>query len=506
MQAPAFSLDYFPSADVAWSLFRETQRINVQSATPKEPRLGGRQDYFDTRFATYGSQGSSNGPWERDMMPSGPQTPYSTGNTPPVVATPHSSRSHRNSMVNSLSTSPEHSAIKAARRSNSNLSAAFSLSKAFTSLGTSPTSQDRYKAAEADLSTSAPTAPTSSVTWGSTTFYSSNSSNSPDKRRRSQSSRRSSFKTFDGAYDTDSDDDGYGTDDSYYDAGKVFVPNKKPSERKIKVILKSQHLFDSEGHASVPLLPPKQLSKFQAYRDIYADQLGAWGLFIQHAEILKFNGLINYWYNDSPIYPMEAQLLTERSGDNTDKSQQLALYQTQGLFDSETSQSIVNHGLGSNHNSNFTMSGLPIETPSTMPSSHYSLNTPTLQRLDSAATSDMKEKKYQPPPGTRNCYICMERIRGLFVGCPRGEHRAHATCYEGYVDGRSEEEMRGLGVSCGCKPFELEDWKSDLETSWGSIMGKNGKLNVPFTTLGNHGLYNHLNDVHDKTYQNGVHQ
>jgi hypothetical protein len=482
MQAPAFSLDYFPSAEVAWSLFG-SQKIRVQSATPKEPRSAGPQDYLDSRVTTYGSQGSSSGPWERDLIPSGPQTPYSTGDTPPAI-TPYSSRSHshRNSIVNGLSSSPEHATNKYARRSNSNLSPAFSLSKAFTSLSTSPTTQDRFKAAEADLSTSAPTAPTSSVTWGSTTFYSSTSSRSPEKRRRSQSSRRASFRTmgFDGAYDSDDEDeDEYETDELYYDASKVYTPTKKkPDERKIKVALKNQHLFDAEGHASVPLLMPQNNAKFHAYREVYADQLTAWGLHIQHAEILKFNDLINYWPTDTPVYPLQAQLVRSRVFIETEATPQtVPKYRGASMFSlSEPPPDLHNDGPMISRESVFDTE--PQEAVDATTSSwDYALSKPASEKHTFEAETGTKVKpKNNSLRGSQNCYICLERIQGLFVSCPRGEHKAHATCYEEYVDGRSEQDMLGRGVSCGCKPYEAEDWTSEgLETSWGSILAMKSK-------------------------------
>lgn len=431
MKAPAFSLDYFPSKEVAWSLYQESKNVNVQAATPGS---AGPWDYFDTRVGTYGSAGSSNGPWERDLVPNEPQTPYSTGNTPPVF--PSHSRSSRNSMVTSLSSSPEQGANRNARRSNSNLTAAFSLSKAFN-LGTSPSSQDRFRS-EADLSTSAPT---SGITWGSTTFYSGSSSISPQKKRRN-SSRRSSFKTFDSAYSTESSGDDYTTDDSYVDA-KAYIPakEKNPSIPSIKVTLKNQNQFDQEGHASVPLLPPEHAGKYASYREIYADQLSAWDLPIKRAEMLKFNGFINYWPNDMPVsnYGSAAGDIVKNDGSGSE-------------------------GVLSKESSGYTL----IAPPDEYPRSPGPLSPAPLTLNDTgfgANTESVFEKEVKPKKnstvthdgffvGSKNCAICWERIAGLAVKCPTGMHMAHLKCYEDYVDGRSAKEMEGRGVSCGCKEYE----------------------------------------------------
>jgi hypothetical protein len=246
--------------------------------------------------------------------------------------------------------------------------------------------------------------------------------------------------------------------------------------------LKNQHLFDIEGHASVPLLPPKEAHKYHAYREIYADQLGAWDLQIQRAEILKFNGLINYWHTDTPVYPMQAQLARDGMSEAHELMLQLSpKHGAQNLFGSLPHRQQIPTDVYT------SIQPLPLRhydditgEPLLKPVFHhnivdYSLPKAELDKSDASAETEAKSKPKHPILGSRNCHICLERIQGLFVSCPRGEHKAHATCYEEYVDGRSEEEMRGKGVSCGCKPRETEDWKSEgLETSWGSIMG--GKL------------------------------
>jgi hypothetical protein len=289
MKAPAFSLDYFPSRDVAWSLFRDPKVVLSTPITPMSLRPTGSWEYFDTRIGTYGSAGSSNGPWVGDVVPSGPQTPYSTGNTPPIFL---NHRSHRNSSLNSLSTSPEQQqqTHRTARRSNSNLSAALSsLSRPFAIMSSSPSANDRFRT-DGDLSTSAPA---TAITWGSTTFYSGSSSLSPEKRRRSYT-KRNSFATHESTYSSTDESDFDYTDYSD-DELSVRPIVKQPNAPEIKVVLKNQHLFDDEAHASIPLLPPENAAKYSAYRELYADQLSTWGLYIQRAEILKFNGLTNYW-------------------------------------------------------------------------------------------------------------------------------------------------------------------------------------------------------------------
>ncbi|KIW51566.1 hypothetical protein PV05_10274 [Exophiala xenobiotica] len=68
------------------------------------------------------------------------------------------------------------------------------------------------------------------------------------------------------------------------------VQLKKPSRRKkIKVHLWNQSQFDLDGYPHTPLLDPSLSRKCGAYRACYANLLDVWQMFVQRAEILKFD-------------------------------------------------------------------------------------------------------------------------------------------------------------------------------------------------------------------------
>jgi hypothetical protein len=473
MKAPAFSLDYFPSREVAWSLFRDPKIVLQAPMTSMGLRSAGSWDYFDTsRIGTYGSAGSSNGPWVSDVLPSGPQTPYSTGNTPPIL--PYH-RSHRNSVINSLSTSPEQlQQHRGARRSNSNLSAALSsFSRPFAILSSSPSTNDRFRA-EADISTSAPT---TAITWGSTTFYSGGSSLSPEKRRRS-SSKRGSFAALDSTYSSTDGSDAEFTDYSD-DEISIHPVIKQPNAPVIKVTLKNQHLFDEEAHASVPLLPPVDEAKYAAYREVYADQLSIWGLFIQRAEILKFNGLTNYWPNMSNQQSQQSDPAsnTQGSGDPSSSTQ-------------DTMRPEIFKGTGSTFPPPFTNEQNTIQREKYIRSIQmatenpdafskvfkeavkdpYSPNHPEFEkrRTEELLRHGAERNKMLEKPGIlrvaqlpgeeplettermrTTCIICRERIRGVFVACPTGIHRAHWDCHHPQPHSYLGTGA-GISVYCAC--------------------------------------------------------
>jgi len=295
MKAPAFSLDYFPSKDVAWSLFQPIPpSINAPNFRGQKP--GFSLELRDDRLSTYGSMGSSNGPWSSDAFPSGSVTPYS-GTSPPKSSRPST---HRSSAAVSYSASPE--LYQNIRRANTNLTSALaSLSRPFTitAAASSPPTRDKLRAAEADLSTSAPT---SGVTWAANTFSNNSGQTSPGLRYKG--AKRGSIPNLFEQWDNDeaSDDDHdrpVDRDDS------AHTPSRPPSEAginaSIRVTLKNQDRFDDEGHASVPLLISLRRARFAAYRAMYADQLTVWGLPVARSEILKFNGLTSYWPDEEIV-------------------------------------------------------------------------------------------------------------------------------------------------------------------------------------------------------------
>ncbi|CAO2651125.1 Nn.00g094220.m01.CDS01 [Neocucurbitaria sp. VM-36] len=310
MEAPAFSLDYFSSADAAWSLFRPT--ISIPS-TPSYSRFATPVTEFGwhrlaKNLDTYGSHGSSNGPWGSDTVNSEPITPYSTGTTPPTLSRASTMRSAHTTNHTPYSTSPEQSHTALKKSSTANFaSAVAALSRPFANaMSSSPPVKSRID----DLSTSAPT---SGVTWGTTTFY---GSDSHDRRSlapsRSKHGKRASFGQaehidVDYIYDSDSDYDRLNDDGgTAYDGASEYAAPGTPRDNddqdgvgSIKVTLKNQDRFDDDACVSRPLLDMRKDWLHRAWREQYAEMLGCWDLVSQRAEVLKFNGLVSYFPPES---------------------------------------------------------------------------------------------------------------------------------------------------------------------------------------------------------------
>jgi hypothetical protein len=306
MEAPAFSLDYFSSTDAAWSLFKPT--ISIPS-TPAHSRFAtpvkdfGWQTLAKTA-GVYGSHGSSNGPWGSDTAPSDTFTPYSTGHTPPLLSRASTIRSAHTASHTPYSTSPEQNHTTLKKSSTANFaSAVAALSRPFANaISSSPPVKSRIE----DLSTSAPT---SGVTWGTTTFY---GSDNFDRRSlapsRGKHSKRASFGQSDrinvsDIYDSDSDYERVDGDDGVVAEGaseysRPITPGESEGSdgpAAIKVKLKNQDQFDDEACVSRPLLDMNKDWLYRAWREQYAEMLGCWGLLSARAEVLKFNGLVSYF-------------------------------------------------------------------------------------------------------------------------------------------------------------------------------------------------------------------
>ncbi|KAH9865020.1 hypothetical protein IAQ61_008966 [Plenodomus lingam] len=313
MEAPAFSLDYFSSADAAWSLFRPT--ISVPS-TPAHSRLTTPANEFgwhrlSRNVDTYGSHGSSNGPWGSDTVNSEPITPYSTGNTPPALSRVSTMRSAQTAGHTPYSTSPEQSHSGLKRSSATNFaSAVAALSRPFAN---AMSSSPPVKARMEDLSTSAPTG---GVTWGTTTFYGSETHDrSSLAPARSKHGKRASFGqaeqvNVDYIYDSDSDYEGVNNDGNTFEKASEYVapgtPRRENTVSSIKVTLKNQDQFDDEACVSRPLLDMTKDWLYRAWREQYADMLSCWGLINERAEVLKFNGLVSYF----PPLPEQSRDIT----------------------------------------------------------------------------------------------------------------------------------------------------------------------------------------------------
>ncbi len=320
LKAPAFSVDYHPSIEVARSA-RDNASTTFITSTNTFPNPQ------DVHLATLVDKGSH----------SNPPTPYSTGATPPQFAQhlpsqpidrrrssrfssadlrdhiPHHSSSTAQSGTVSLSTSPEE--MRSTHRSNPNL--AFPPSRASLSALAPSISQSPPNPGGGNKKPS----PVGSFMgqhvnaggWSAASFLGGTGSgrNKPELVAPTVHSRRSSVRlthsssTIGQSRSMSSEGDAIervDVDSSLMSTPKSGSNIRKPlkstthkcTKRKLKIKsrLHNQNMFDSDGYASVPLLDPSFEWKYRAYRASYARLLGVWELHIQRAEILKFDNML----------------------------------------------------------------------------------------------------------------------------------------------------------------------------------------------------------------------
>jgi len=495
MEAPAFSLDYFSSADAAWSLFKPELSI---SSTPAHSRYATPvSDIGWSRssrsLGTYGSHGSSNGPWGSDTAPSEPVTPYSTGHTPPMLSRASTMRSAQTANHTPYSTSPEQSHHGLKKSSTANFaSAVAALSRPFSNaMSSSPPVKSRVD----DLSTSAPT---SGVTWGATTFY---GSDNFDRRSlapsRGKHSKRASFGQSEQVdvnyfYDSDSDYERVDEDEDSPGASgytRPYTPagsDGGESRDGIKIRLKNQDQFDDEACVSKPLLDMSKEWLYRAWREQYAELLSSWGLISARAEVLKFNGLISYFPAEPPRTKSKSSSTSLEIKKDSDDNESTTTTQTHQPRPSTTlnppspltnhpkrspAPSLLNFSFNPEaqefqpSTSTFAPTHAP-NPPKLSPSETYlHLSIPASTPIDESSTKrttrpslsrGASASSWRSPTPTAHapqdpiysCSICWLRVRGRVYLCPACLHVAHFDCMD--TDLVTLDGECVVGCACGC--------------------------------------------------------
>ena len=388
MKTPAFSLDYFPTDAAAWSMYDRTPIHSVVS-TPK---------IVQTPSGLYGSMGSSNGAWGSDPA----SASYSTGETPPLRSNRDSSE-HLTQNPQSLSTSPDNP--RTFRRTQSGLASSFAASFSRTLSMTKsssppnpPTNRKQPSPVENMLSSLAP----STITWGNTTVLGS--------VKEQTSKPKLSY----------SDDESTCNDDI------------QPGWNGISLTMENQNSFDDEGCMSSSLLDHSKSAVYASYRSQYAGLLYLWGHPLARLEILKFNGLKDYF--------LEIEIPDNRSFAGSIPS---------------TSSHTLNHDSPPNP---------PIFTNNTY---HQQPPTHPDQGLDVTGYCLKHESRLEPlTTGTEGgavgrcerckstqrqlrCVICTEPISALFSTCLSCGCATHQYCLQEYHSFGNTDCPGGCDCDCG---------------------------------------------------------
>lgn len=316
IKAPAFSVDYYPSVEIARSILDST---TTSFKTPYAPSIG--RSGYD----------KSNGVSPNLLEGTSPDVDELSSRTATSIRSKASVRAHdarsqaigdheaistappspRSTSI-SLSTSPDDS--RTSQRSNSSLHFSMSRSSLTALAQTYSNSPPTSSVASGIASSIKKYSPSGSLTpgWGSTVGIFAGSGSAKSARMSQQSSGPSSEETrasmsyasslYSGSRRKRASDLQEHSRNSVTSLSKgsssTLMPRRdKVTARRIKfkVSLHNQKQFDNDGYAAVALLCPKLDWKFKSYRASYAHLLGVWELFPQMAEVLKYDGLKSYF-------------------------------------------------------------------------------------------------------------------------------------------------------------------------------------------------------------------
>lgn len=405
MKTPAFSLDYFPTDAAQWSMYSRTP-INSVVSTPK---------LAQTPSGLYGSLGS-NGPWSSDPA----SASYSCGETPPLRSNRASSE-RLDQYSQSLSTSPENS--RTVRRANSGLAsslAAFSRPFSMTSSSESPPNPPPNRKRPSPVENMLSSLNPSAITWGGTTVLGSVKEQfTPD---------RSSY----------SDDESTGDD-------------LQPTQCEgISITMTNQNAFDDEGCMSTPLLDTSHAQLYASYRRSYAELLYVWGHPLARLEILKFNGLKDYFPEvDIPDNKSFAASVLSTDTHNAAHDQAPPSPIILGKKLSDTPEPGLGQGLD--------VTGYCLK--------HESRLEPLLSNLGGGAIGRCERCK--TIQRQLRCTVCCEPISALFSPCLSCGCATHEHCLADYHADGNTYCPGGCDCDCGDKASKgvVESW----EVMMGSI-------------------------------------
>lgn len=404
LNSAAFSLDYYPTIEVARSLKERTTLFSTSRAI------------LPPASAQH-STGSSADVWNSD-----PTTPFSTGNTPPYqyhrpgrASIDHDRDFTLQRTASSVSISPE---LRFNRRSNSNLAStmASSLSRtavfASSSSNSPPSNSLKKRPSPSESSIGAPTSG-----WiAASTMFGGKVPGTIHEHSGLPTSSSAVTQSF-----TDSETD-------------MNMPTK--SHSKIKVTLKNQNHFDLDGYASVPLLDPLQDWRYKAYRAAYARLLLVWNLPIAMCEVRKFDGLPSY------IVPESAEA-TNNDGNTTKPGMAgPSLLTLDGSLRGGEGILSPNSSTGAQYD----CLGLQRHCP------QCGDRLSAIEKNGIAIAWQCPRCVGSKKVGQRMmCIVCESVVTGLYMPCLKCRHVAHFDCqHEWFLEGNADGNSTTCAAGCGC--------------------------------------------------------
>ena len=412
LKAPAFSLDYFPSLRVALSQTRRRQKDD----SPKEPinnktsadgvGYAQRRQILNGDIKAQQPGESDRGSLAHSRRPSNAASLFQRDSRSAV--------SNGASTSVSLSTSPEESRLSRA----ASVAGTLPFLKSALALGQSKHSQSPPGQLQVNngQKTHSPSTSLAQGNWNAAALFGGHNSlrssrnsqqgsaASSDERRSNYLPSASSFSNLRSFHqDTSlriSDRSRVNVLTTRNGAKESQTSNLVSPEKasvRVKTTLVNQGAFDLDGYVSVPLLDPTLNWKYQSYRANYAHLLGVWKLYPQMAEILKFDGLANYF----PAY----DIVSSRSGGLT-----------RHKLTAEAAANELSEGKC------LEVRRCCIECGSTLAA--IEKNNKPIGWHCITSTCSLSTSRYTP---SLTCYVCYRSIEGLMLPCLEC---GHVSCFE----------------------------------------------------------------------------
>lgn len=486
IKAPAFSVDYFPNLEVARSiedstttsfktsyatsprrsLYANSNAVSPNVASSESPEIG------ESISATKNSLRSRTSIHAHDMRHA-PRLSL-MGNAEAISSGPPSPRS----TSISLSTSPEDSRLS--RRSNSNLAFSFSRSSLTALAQTYSNSPPGNSVGSGIASSIKKYSPSGSLTpgnWNTATIFggsgsakSARSGPSSEESKASYSFASTSYSGSKQKRGSDLQENNRNSITSLSKASANTVRSRSGKTKPVlqvnfKVSLHNQNQFDNDSYASVALLCPKLEWKFKSYRASYAYLLGAWELYSQMAEVLKFDGLTSYFVDKES---------SNTHGDGEEESElRIGNARRRRTFiEASRAEAAEKKGLELRQNCNECANVLTAIEKNGIPFGWHCA-TP-----DCGSSTQRKSTRVF-------CTICNKAIEGLMVPCLNCGHATCNVCALGWfgstlkdantVDQVMPVEMppedmetscpSGCGCECPMHEYVLPPWPTEPEVS-----------------------------------------
>ena len=235
---------------------------------------------------------------------------------------------------------------------------------------------------------------------------------------------------------------------SYSDDDEAGEGGQLATYTGISITLGNQNVFDDEGCMRSPLLDPRDSALYAAYREAYANLLFVWGHPLARLEILKFNGLKDYFSEvDIPDNKSFAASLLSNESHTLTRQASPPTPIILGKKDQPLLPSILSH-------QGLDVTGYCLKHESRLEPVNSGTAGGGIGRCERCKTIQRQLR----------CTICMEPVGAVFSSCLSCGCASHQHCLAEYLSFGNTECPGGCECDCTKKASEgiVESWEAML--------------------------------------------